>query len=145
MNCWIFDVDGTLSNPSHRKHHLQGKPKRWDLWNSSMAHDTPHDDIIEFTRIAKLLGIAVVISTGREEAHRQVTLDWLVAHNASFDRIYMRKTKDYRHDVIVKKEMLDQMRIDGYTPSLVFDDRNSVVDMWRENNIRCLHVAPGDF
>jgi len=28
---------------------------------------------------------------------------------------------------------------------MVFDDRNSVVDMWRENGVRCMQVAPGDF
>jgi len=27
----------------------------------------------------------------------------------------------------------------------VFDDRQKVVDMWRDNGIDCFQVAPGDF
>jgi len=30
-------------------------------------------------------------------------------------------------------------------PDLVFDDRASVVTMWRENGIACAQVAAGDF
>jgi len=33
----------------------------------------------------------------------------------------------------------------GYTPSVVFDDRDRVVKMWRENGIRCFQVAEGNF
>ena len=44
----------------------------------------------------------------------------------------MRKNRDYRPDTIVKKEMYDQMLVDGYKPTLVFDDRPSVLRMWRE-------------
>ena len=57
----------------------------------------------------------------------------------------MRRTKDYRSDDIVKKEMLDEMRAIGYNPTLVFDDRDRVVKMWRENGLRCFQVAEGDF
>jgi len=28
---------------------------------------------------------------------------------------------------------------------MVFDDRDKVVNMWRENGIPCLQVAPGNF
>ena len=44
----------------------------------------------------------------------------------------MRKTGDYRKDTVVKGEMYDQMLADGYEPSMVFDDRPSVIRMWRE-------------
>ena len=44
----------------------------------------------------------------------------------------MRAEKDYRKDTIVKREMYEQMLVDGYDPKLVFDDRPSVLRMWRE-------------
>ena len=44
----------------------------------------------------------------------------------------MRKEGDYRSDTIVKEEMYNQMLVDGYKPTMVFDDRPSVLRMWRE-------------
>jgi hypothetical protein len=41
--------------------------------------------------------------------------------------------------------MLDTMLEAGYNPTLVFDDRTSVVDMWRSRGLRAVQVAPGDF
>jgi len=37
------------------------------------------------------------------------------------------------------------MKNAGFEPTLIFDDRQSVVDMWREQGIRVAQVAPNDF
>lgn len=142
---WVFDVDGTLTDPTHRRHHVQNKPKRWDIWNKEMSNDGHHHHVIQFTHIARQLGKKVVICTGREEMYRQVTIDHLLLGNTVFDKMYMRSTKDNRPDDIVKKELLDKMREEGYNPILVFDDRDSVVKMWRENGIPTFQVNYGDF
>ena len=56
----------------------------------------------------------------------------------------MRKEKDYREDTIVKREMYDQMLKDGYKPELVFDDRPSVLRMWREiEGLKVVDVGHG--
>ena len=58
--------------------------------------------------------------------------------------LYMRKEKDYRKDTIVKREMYDQMLEDGYNPKLVFDDRPSVLRMWREiDGLKVVDVGDG--
>jgi hypothetical protein len=57
----------------------------------------------------------------------------------------MRKKGDYRDDAVVKIELLQQIRADGFNPLIAFDDRNRVVDAWRANGIICAQVAPGDF
>jgi hypothetical protein len=57
----------------------------------------------------------------------------------------MRGDGDKRPDHIVKKIILSDMRKVGLDPVLVFDDRQSVVDMWRGEGLTCLQVAPGDF
>jgi hypothetical protein len=57
----------------------------------------------------------------------------------------MRSDNDYRADFIVKEELLAQLRADGYNPVMAFDDRQQVVDMWRENGLICAQVAKGDF
>lgn len=144
-DCWIFDMDGTLANSDHRKKWVMQKPKNWPAWNAGMAHDPPHNDIVQFARIADEKGIAVVICSGREDVYREVTENWLKKHNVPFVKTYMRKKKDYRDDSIVKKELLEDIRADGYNPILAFDDRDRVVKAWRECGIRCLQVAEGNF
>ena len=56
----------------------------------------------------------------------------------------MRGAKDFRSDEIIKKEFLYK-----YTKPedvfIVFDDRNTVVEMWRSLKITCFQVDDGDF
>ena len=37
------------------------------------------------------------------------------------------------------------MSADGFNPTMAFDDRQQVVDMWRERGLTVAQVAEGDF
>ena len=110
MKCWVFDVDGTLSDPSHRRHYVTQKPKRWDLWNKGMVDDKFNKDVGQFVNFAEDSGHFVVVCTGREECYRSVTLNWLNSNGVYPHALYMRNNKDYRADDIVKRELLQKMR-----------------------------------
>lgn len=142
---FVFDVDGTLANCSHRQQFVRQKPKRWDLFNKTMDKDTPHDDIIWLAKLFYELGHTVVVCSGRGAENKDVTVKWLDEHGVKFNGLYMRRERDYRSDDIVKAELLAEIRKDYGEPFMVFDDRSSVVQMWRANGIRCCQVAPGDF
>jgi hypothetical protein len=46
----------------------------------------------------------------------------------------------------LKKEWLDKLFPYPHNDIVcVFDDRDKVVDMWRENGLTCMQVAPGNF
>ena len=62
-----------------------------------------------------------------------------------FDALYMRSDSDYRPDHEVKSQMLDKMRKEGFNPTMAFDDRQQVVDMWREKGLTVAQVDKGDF
>lgn len=144
----IVDIDGTLSELSHRQEYLKMTPKNWKKFNSLVHLDDTHDDIIWIIKTLKMAGARIIICTARTEDIKEPTIEWLndKAGLAGFyDAIYMRKSKDYRNDGIVKTELLEQMRKDGFNPTIVFDDRNKAVDAWRSAGLRCLQVAPGDF
>ena len=145
LNCWIFDIDGTLADTSARQHFLDNGKKDWDGWFRGIGNDPIHDDVAQFYDFADSQGIRVIICTGRDEAYREVTEQWLSDNHIVADIVYMRTLGDRRDDSVIKKEMLDDMRSKGYNPSLVFEDRDRVVKMWRENGIRCFQVAPGNF
>jgi hypothetical protein len=146
MKVIVFDVDGTLSNASHRQHHVRQKPKRWDLFNKGIPHDTPHNDIIWlFNVLRNNPETIMLIASGRGEENRPETEKWFAEHKIQCEKLYMRKSKDSRPDNIVKKEILDQIRDEFGEPYLWFDDRNQVVDAIRSEGIRVLQVAPGQF
>ena len=59
----------------------------------------------------------------------------------------MRPTDDYHHymkDSDLKQMWLDTL-VDKDDVFAVFDDRQQVVDMWRQNGLTCFQVADGDF
>jgi len=154
MTCYIFDLDGTLADISHRRHFVATKPKNWAAFNATMHLDKPNQPVVDLIQIVFYFGCEqgendqpnkVVICSGRGEEQRKVTEDWLKEHAIPFHGLYMRPAKDNRADYIVKEELLAKIRADGYDPTVVFDDRNSVVEMWRRNGLICLQVAPGDF
>ena len=60
-------------------------------------------------------------------------------------RVRMRPHGDHQPDVELKRGWLTDARAAGRAPDLVFDDRDSVVAMWRAEGVPCFQVAPGDF
>lgn len=142
----VFDIDGCLADIRHRRHFVASKPKNFGAFNRAMVHDTPNEDIIQLLVRHFAHGDRVLIASGRGEEDRDKTAAWLYANGAAYyQKLYMRPAKDYRSDDIIKEEILAQMRLDGYDPKLVYDDRDQVVAMWRRNGIRCLQVAEGNF
>ena len=141
----IFDMDGTLADVAHRRHHVQEKPKNWPAFNAGMGADAPNTPIIEMARVFSDAGWHILICTGREARYRDVTEAWLAQHAVPYERLYMRKTADYRPDHVIKLEILAEIRRDGFDPHISVDDRNSVVAMWREAGLTCLQCAEGDF
>ena len=60
--------------------------------------------------------------------------------------LHMRAADDYRKDDEVKFELYKENVDDKYFIHYVLDDRNQVVDMWRDKcNLTCFQVAPGNF
>ncbi|MNL59514.1 hypothetical protein D3C87_1832500 [compost metagenome] len=58
----------------------------------------------------------------------------------------MREDNDFRSDVSLKTEWWEDTLIeDRKRVTCVFEDRLSVVKMWRELGLMCCQVAPGDF
>lgn len=142
--CVIFDIDGTLANNDHRKHHIQKIPKDWPAFNSEMHLDSPIELVVTLAKILRQ-HYAIILCTGRDETCRDVTQEWLRLHDVWHDGLWMRAAQDFRSDDIVKREMLADIRSAGFDPQMVVDDRVSVVAMWRAEGLLCLQCAPGEF
>jgi phosphoglycolate phosphatase-like HAD superfamily hydrolase len=144
----LCDVDGTLANTEHREHFLTVRPRKWKEYLEAANEDKPYEDIVWLVKLLKETGNKILIVTARSEKEREQTKNWLdkvAGLEGVYDKIYMRGSEDYRDHRIVKKELLDDIRSDGYDPFMVLDDHNGVVEMWRNIGIRCLQVQYGDF
>ena len=155
---YIFDLDGTLADCSHRLHYLESRPKDWTRFFEACEADKPIWPMLNTLRILADNSIEnkVEIWSGRNESVRQETLRWLmkvacisVGRNLfhTIRKLRMRPEHDYRQDYVLKREWLEQERIacPNDPIDVVFEDRERVAAMWRSEGIMCCQVAEGNF
>ena len=143
----IVDIDGTVSDTTHRLHHILNKPKNWDAFFAGCVDDAPHNDIISLLRFCAIsLTTKFHYVSGRSDSVRLETLAWLKEYGCPRGELYMRKHGDHREDYVVKEEILDtDLKLTPDDVWFILDDRNQVVNMWRKRGFRVLQVADGNF
>lgn len=137
----LVDIDGTLADISHRRHHIEGKRKRWRKFFQAMNRDLPIAEVAAKVRRLSQDHTIILVS-GRPEDYRDLTEQWLKKYRIPYRELYMRKTGDYRSDTVVKQEILDS-HLNKEDIELVLDDRPSVIRMWRENGLEVEDVGDG--
>ena len=59
--------------------------------------------------------------------------------------LFLRPDGDFRRDDEFKSDLADKFEEVGGKIDIVFDDRNQVVEMWRQRGTTVVQVADGDF
>lgn len=137
----ICDIDGTIARMQNRKPYDYTK----------VSTDKPKTDVIEVVNMlwSNGNGYKIVFMSGREgtEQCRRDTLAWIDEHLHVWGyELHMRPEGDFRKDNIVKRELFEKHIRGTYNVLGVFDDRDQVVRMWREElGLTCYQVAPGNF
>jgi hypothetical protein len=140
---YLVDIDGTLAQMSGRG------PFDW----KRVGEDSPIENVIRLVyNIWNNYHADIIFMSGRDEACRQETLDWLAKHvfdnmeiDPGFITLHMRPAGDMRKDSIVKHELFYKHVANDFNVIGVFDDRNQVVRMWRDIGLTVFQVADGDF
>lgn len=152
---YIFDIDGTLCNTKQREHLVPkpGDPKEGDKWKAffnACIDDAPiRPTILTLDLLAT--NAECWLFTARPEYTRVMTTEWMCRHTRFFGRnnmriLRMRESTDFRPDHEVKRGWYEQMsEVDQQRLVAVYEDRDKVVQMWREQNVTCYQVAPGSF
>lgn len=125
----IFDLDGTLAI-------LNGR----DPYDPSTCH---LDGVSEPVKRMISAYDYKIGCTGRPEQYRKETEAWLNAIGVSPNELHMRQIQG-TPDSIVKYEMFSDIKT-RYNVEVVFEDRSSVVRMWRSIGLPCFQVDYGDF
>ena len=142
----LFDIDGTIADIRHRRPLLTQEVPDWKSFNKLMGQDTPNEPVVSLYRsLWKLHSFEIILVSGRNEKYRKITEQWLVWNEIPFGRLLMRMDDDNRADYLVKKEILDKLISEGKNIEFAVDDRQQVVDMWRENGITCFQCDVGNF
>ena len=147
-NIVIFDLDGTLALiDSRRELSIKDNGKMdWDVFfdPKMISLDDPNQPVIDMANMLSKQGYTIMILSGRSDVTYQATIDWLNKHDIWFDNLIMRPQNHlYMPDNDLKQMWLDSIGKDNV--AMVFDDRQQVVDMWRQNGLTCFQVADGDF
>lgn len=136
-SCIIVDLDGTLAVAVSRGY--------YDLTDvtTDACNIFVKTIIQQFQTCIPEMDMDVVIVTGREDFCKDDTIKWLAKNNIPYDGLYMRKSGDYRSDAIVKEEIYREHIESRWNPFIVFDDRNSIVNLYRKLGLACFQVANG--
>jgi len=157
-NKWvIFDLDGTLADiEDRRKLSTKTGEMNWDEFFNpkNIEMDKPNTPVIMMFQALKAFGYNIAIFSGRSASTKQATFDWLEKHGVgNWDRLKLRPEKHpfkfmpddklklhWFNETFVDPEDMDEAEVVA-----VFDDRDKVVNMWREIGLTCMQVAPGNF
>jgi len=144
----IFDLDGTLALIDKRRgiSTKDNGKMDWDKFfdPKNINFDIPNQTVIDMADMLSQQGFTIWILSGRSDVTHQATIDWLSKHNVNYDKLVMRPQNHlYMPDNDLKQMWLDSIGKDNV--AMVFDDRQQVVDMWRDNGLTTFQVAKGDF
>lgn len=150
MKDWIIvDLDGTLCDCSHRVHLAQAK--QWNEFHAGIPSDSPVKPVLEFCRTMSEAGYEILLCTGRDERHRDATLRWIGAAGAApfVQFLLMRPDKDRSSDHELKPRLVYEFfgsKEEALEKTLmVLDDRDRVVEAWRDEGFTCWQVQAGSY
>ena len=134
---FCFDIDGTLSDSSHRQHLVQsGGKKNWKEFFERQKDDEPYRPLFKIFNALISHGALNILLTGRNEEHRHVTEHWLRQHGLNYNPswLYMRpdgNTEDDHEWKFRKVQELLKENPDWEIQS-IFEDRHRIIDKFRE-------------
>jgi predicted kinase len=143
----VCDLDGTLCDISHRLPFVkvpEGEKKDWKSFFAGIKNDKLREDVkLQVLGKCAELGLPLVLVSARPDTYRGATEQWLFENlQYPYLTLIMRRADDKRPDTDVKKGIYETY-FKNNPVELVFDDRPSVIRMWRELGLNVVDVGSG--
>lgn len=140
-NIIVVDLDGTLADISHRVALVKKVKPDWDKFYSLVSGDRVNGWCADLMDAMYRQGYQVFVVSARPSRCLEDIEKWLRDNGVQYSRLYLLRGAegDYRPDVELKRAWLAGQ--DKEAVAFVVDDRQRVVDMWREEGITCLQCA----
>ena len=120
----LVDIDGTISDPSHRLHLIpqdRTNSKGWQEFGDACSDDAPIQGMIDISNaIAERYYVFIV--TSRSETVREKTEEWLKKHRVNHHGVLMREEGDFRPSEQVKEDIIKKLVSEGAEIIGFFDD-----------------------
>jgi FMN phosphatase YigB (HAD superfamily) len=143
----ICDLDGTLYDSTQRSQLAQNG--QWDLFHEASSQDPPNDDVLKALYALDNGENEIIAITGRNEKFRPITLKWFDKYHVPIETLLMRPDNDFRSDKELKigllEDWLDCIGRDKSELLFALEDRDKMVDAWREYGIPCWQVRVGAY
>lgn len=144
----VVDLDGTLFDSAHREH--LAREKRWTEFHELLTLDPVKPDVARIIQQLQRDDDTFILGcTGRPERYRPLTLAKLTAHNLELDDLLMRPDNDWAPDHELKPRMVIEYFVDKeaalLSVNMVLEDRDKVVEAWRNLGFKCWQVSVGGY
>jgi hypothetical protein len=145
----IWDLDNCLADDAWRIPRIDWSAAcpgaRYAAYHAAAGEDACAVRNAALFKAWRAFGTAPVFATGRPEAIRRDTEDWIERHlgmRPTRDALFMRGDTDHRPSVVLKREMLSLIRATYPAAhiALAFDDHPGIVDMYRAEGVAALHL-----
>lgn len=137
----VVDLDGTLANVDHRLNLVKREKKWFDKFYELAYKDKPNLWCVRLIQAMVMAGCEVRIVSARPVRLFIQTGEWLIRHGIPTQQVslsLLRGDKDFTPDVELKRKWLHRSDVKKENILFVVDDRQRVVDMWREEGLVCL-------
>lgn len=150
---FIVDLDGTLFDPSHRQNELvdfdavTNRDEMWDKFNSRHVDDRPYDDTLSLLYMLKKSATLIFV-TARSSKFKGTTRSQLIKYLLGRENdleLFMRAEGDRNSDADVKRDIYFNEIEKRYNVLGVFEDRETVVQMWRGIGLTCYQPRPSPY
>ncbi len=141
----ILDLDGVISDGTHRQHYLRGSRKDFRGFFEAAPGDPPYE-----SGLALAASIAddhtVGILTARPAYMFDGTRRWLAAHDVRHDLLILRPERGRGArgpSADFKRHELSRLRAAGYQITVAIDDDERIIAMYRSEGVFALYVHSG--
>lgn len=119
----VFDFDGVIINTEKLRYLVAGPGKRdHEQFYARTLECPPNFEVVQAAKEQRDLGRTVAIVTGRMWKYSPVTLLALNRFGVPYTEARFRENEDYRKATVVKPELIEVLREDGYDPLWAWED-----------------------
>lgn len=121
----IVDIDGTISDPSHRRHFLDGPSPDWVAFSQHLHLDAPREGAIAQLRRLSVTHM-IVLCSGRPSYVLSETETWLDRYSVPYDLLALRPPGDRVPGIEHKLRVLGAMERRALQVVAIIDDDDRV-------------------
>lgn len=142
--CVIVDVNGSLSDTTHRNHFIADRENRdWEGFFGAMMTDTPIDMVHRLVNSfpEHPFYCHVIMVTGGPEKYRPIMEKWFQQNQIHYNKLYMRGNGEFVRGYEFKRRLIEDELKHQYDIVLALDDKMECIEMYRKLGIQAWLVA----